>query len=162
MLSVIKSLDLARYSIKKKIYIFTIIFILLSGVFPCTATGILETIDDKTPPTISFYGAHPSIQLKNNMVEIRCITIDFSGIQSVEMTIRSPDNLSKTYTMSNISHDTKYTYTQHYWITGKYVYSITVKDNKGNKKITDEKTFWITNDLNDTDDDGMSNTWEYA
>jgi hypothetical protein len=125
-----------------------------------SATGTFEITEDRTPPTISFYGEYPSVQLKNNEVEIRCITTDFSGIQSVEVTIRSPDNLLETHTMSNTSHDSKYVYTQDYGIIGKYVYSITVEDNKGNKKTTDDKTFWITNDLDDTDNDGMPDTWE--
>ncbi|MBE3137275.1 MAG: hypothetical protein IMZ43_07815 [Thermoplasmata archaeon] len=125
-----------------------------------TATGTFEITDDRTPPTISFYGEYPSVQLKNNEVEIRCITTDFSGIQSVKVTLHSPDNLLETHTMNNASHDSKYVYTQDYGIIGKYVYSITVEDNKGNKKTTDDKTFWITNDLDDTDNDGMPDTWE--
>lgn len=124
-------------------------------------TGIFEITNDTTPPTISLYGEYPSIQLKNNEVEIRCITTDSSGIQSVEITIHSPDNLSETYTMSNTSHDSKYVYTQSYEIIGKYVYTITIKDNKGNNNTTHDRIFWITNDLNDTDDDGMPDTWEY-
>lgn len=62
--------------------------------------------------------------------------------------------------MSNASHDSKYVYTEGYGIIGKYVYSITVEDNKGNRKTTDDKTFWITSDLDDTDNDGMPDTWE--
>jgi hypothetical protein len=125
-----------------------------------TTTGAFEITEDRTPPTISFYGEYPSVQLKNNEVELRCITTDYSGIQSVEVTIRSPDNLLEIHTMSNTSLDSKYVYTQGYGIIGKYVYSITVEDNKGNKKTTDDKTFWITNDVDDTDNDGMPDTWE--
>jgi hypothetical protein len=125
-----------------------------------SVNGTFEITEDRTPPTISFYGEYPSVQLKNNEVEIRCITTDFSGIQSVEVTIRSPDNLLETYNMSNTSHDSKYVFIKGYEIIGKYVYSITVEDNKGNKKTTDDKTFWIANDLDDTDNDGMPDTWE--
>jgi subtilase family serine protease len=125
-----------------------------------TTTGTFEITDDRTPPTISFYGEYPSVQLKNDEVELRCITTDFSGIQSVKVTLHSPDNLLETHTMNNASHDSKYIYTQDYGIIGKYVYSITVEDNKGNKKTTEDKTFWITNDLDDTDNDGMPDTWE--
>jgi hypothetical protein len=137
----------------KKFYILSIIFFLFSSVF--SPTSIAET-----PPTITYFGVNPFVQLQNGQVEIRCITTDFSGIQSVEVTIRSPDNLLETHTMSNTSHDSKYVYTQDYGIIGKYVYSITVEDNKGNKKTTDDKTFWITNDMDDTDNDGMPDTWE--
>jgi hypothetical protein len=125
-----------------------------------SAAGTFEITEDRTPPTISFYGEYPSVQLKNDEVEIRCITTDFSGIHLVEVTIRSPDNLLETHTMNNASHDSKYVYTDGYGIIGKYVYSITVEDNKGNRKTTDDKTFWITSDLNDTDNDGMPDTWE--
>jgi hypothetical protein len=125
-----------------------------------TVSGTFQIIEDQTPPTIEFSGEYPFVQLKNGQVEIRCITTDFSGIQSVEVTIHSPDNLLEIYTMSNTSHDSEYVYTQDYGIIGKYVYSITVEDNKGNKKTTDDKTFWITNDLDDTDNDGMPDTWE--
>ncbi len=125
-----------------------------------SATGTFEITDDRTPPTISFYGEYPSIQLNNNEVEIRCVTTDFSGVKSVEVTIRFPDNLLETHTMNNVSHDSKYIYIKSYGIIGKYVYFITVEDNKGNKKTTDDKTFWITNDLNDTDNDGMPDGWE--
>jgi hypothetical protein len=125
-----------------------------------TIIGSIEVTGDKTPPTISYFGVNPFVQLQNGLVEIRCITTDFSGIQAVEVTIRYPDNLLETHTMTNASHDSKYLYTQGYGIIGKYVYSITVEDNKGNKKTTEDKTFWITNDVNDTDNDGMPDTWE--
>jgi hypothetical protein len=137
----------------KKFYILSIIFFLFSSVF--SPTSIAET-----PPTITYFGVNPFVQLQNGQVEIRCITTDFSGIQSVEVTIRSPDNLLETHTMSNASHDSKYVYIKGYEIIGKYVYSITVKDNKGTKNTTEEKTFWITNDKNDTDNDGMPDLWE--
>jgi len=125
-----------------------------------TVSGTFQIIEDQTPPTIEYSGEYPFVQLKNGQVEIRCITTDFSGIQSVEVSIHFPDNISETHSMINTSLDSKYVYTQDYGIIGKYVYSITVEDNKGNKKTTDDKTFWITNDLDDTDNDGMPDIWE--
>ena len=62
--------------------------------------------------------------------------------------------------MSTPPADTKYVYTKTYESTGKYVFSITVKDTLGNQKTTEEKTFWITDDLDDTDNDGMPDDWE--
>jgi hypothetical protein len=62
--------------------------------------------------------------------------------------------------MSTPSADTKYVYTKTYENTGKYVFTITVKDTLGNQKTTEEKTFWITENLNDTDNDGMPDNWE--
>jgi hypothetical protein len=125
-----------------------------------TITGSFEVTGDKTPPSVTYFGVNPFVQLQNKQVEIRCIATDFSGIYSVEVRIRFPDNLSEVHAMSNTPPDTKYIYTKTYGDIGKYIFSITVDDNKGNKKITEEQTFWITTDLNDTDNDGMPDTWE--
>jgi hypothetical protein len=125
-----------------------------------TITGSFEVTGDKTLPSVTYFGANPFVQLQNGQVEIRCITTDFSGIYSVEVRIRFPDDLSEVHTMSNTLPDTKYIYTKTYGAIGKYVFSITVEDNKGNKKTTEEKTFWVTDDLNDTDNDGMPDAWE--
>jgi len=125
-----------------------------------TYTATFEITEDRTPPTIDYNGTIPSVQLKNNSVEIRCIASDLSGIKSVTVTISFPDNRSATYRMTNTSHDTKYTYISTYKLLGKYNYSITVTDNKGNENITAEKSFWITANLNDTDNDGMPDAWE--
>lgn len=56
--------------------------------------------------------------------------------------------------------DTKYVYTSTFDSIGRYLFSITVTDKKGNERTTPEKTFWITNDLNDTDSDGIPDDWE--
>jgi len=56
--------------------------------------------------------------------------------------------------------DTKYIYTSRYQNIGKYVFSITVTDNFDNPKTTEVKTFWITENLNDTDNDRMPDDWE--
>ena len=125
-----------------------------------TVSGSFEVTGDKTPPTVSFFGINPLIQLPYNQVEIRCITTDFSGINFVEATILNPDNRSEVHVMSNVPSDTKYVYTNTYERIGKYRVSLTIEDKKGNTKITEEKTFWITNDLNDIDSDGMPNNWE--
>jgi hypothetical protein len=125
-----------------------------------TITGSFEVTGDKTPPTITYYGVNPPVQLQNDPVEIRCITSDSSGIRSVEVMILFPDNLSETFTMSYTSSDTKYTYTHSYGGLGEYVFWVTVEDTKGNTKTTEGKTFWITDDLDDTDSDGMPDTWE--
>jgi hypothetical protein len=123
-------------------------------------TGFFTITEDQTPPDVTYYGVNPLIQLPNRPVEIRCITMDYSGIKSVELTIRFPDNQIETHDMSTPPADTKYVYTKTYESIGKYVFSITVEDTIGNQQTTEEKTFWITDDLDDTDNDGMPDDWE--
>jgi putative lipoic acid-binding regulatory protein len=123
-------------------------------------TGYFVVTEDQTPPIITYFGVNPPTQLPNRPVEIRCIASDYSGIRSAEVTIRFPDNQVETHVMSTPPADTKYVYTKTYESTGKYVFSIIVKDTFGNQKTTEEKTFWITDDLDDTDNDGMPDDWE--
>ncbi len=161
---------------RKIFYIFLIIFVLFFHNFflPYTDDNIscpnltLAVVtanpdpvsEDKIPPTIEFSGEYPHVQLKNGQVEIRCIATDFSEILSVAVTIHSPDILTVTYPMNSTLNDAKYVYTKSYERIGKYTYFITVTDSKGIRNITEEKTFWITDDLNDTDNDGMPDAWE--
>jgi hypothetical protein len=123
-------------------------------------TGYFMVTEDQTPPSITYFGVNPLVQLPNHLVEIRCITTDYSGIRSAEVAIRFPDNQTETHAMSTPPGDTKYVFTKTYETTGKYVFSITVTDTLRNQKTTEEKTFWITDSLNDTDDDGMPDDWE--
>ncbi len=122
--------------------------------------GSFTVTEDQTPPTIDYYGVNPIKQFPDQPVEIRCITTDYSGIQSVEVTIQSPDNQLETHTMTTSPGDTKYIYQKTYDATGKYIFTITARDTLGNPVTTDEKTFWITDNLNDTDNDGMPDDWE--
>ncbi|HIH28287.1 MAG TPA: hypothetical protein HA260_00620 [Thermoplasmata archaeon] len=123
-------------------------------------TGYFVVTADQTPPTITYYGVNPLKQLPNRPVEIRCIVTDYSGIRSVEVAIQFPDNQVETHVMNNPPSDTKYVYEKTYETTGKYGFTITVKDKLGNPITTDEKTFWITDHLDDTDSDGMPDDWE--
>jgi len=123
-------------------------------------TGYFLVTEDQTPPTISYVGVNPSVQTPDRPVEIRCLVTDTSGIRSAEVTIWSPDNYPETHAMSTPPADTKYIYTSTYQTIGKYVFSITVTDTHNNQKTTDVKTFWITEHLNDTDNDKMPDDWE--
>jgi len=128
-----------------------------------TVHGHFEVVPERTPPTVSYVGAIPFVQKPGGFVEIRCIATDVSGIKSVTVNVGTPSDQyghMEIHVMSNTSSDSKYTYTASYGSVGKYVFYITVEDNKGNTKTTDEKTFWIANDLNDTDSDGMPDAWE--
>ena len=125
-----------------------------------TVSGFFEITQDHTPPTIEYYGAFPFAQLNGDAVEIRCITTDFSGIASVWVTIRFPDNHTAEEQLTNPAHDEKYMFVQDYETVGKYTFFVTVKDGKGVTNTTDIKVFWVTHDLDDTDSDGMPDSWE--
>ncbi|PNX52479.1 MAG: hypothetical protein BV458_09375 [Thermoplasmata archaeon M9B2D] len=125
-----------------------------------TIYGSFSVVEERTPPTITYFGVIPIVQLPNTPVEIRCMATDFSGIHSVEVILWFPDNRSEVHQMRTTPPDTKYVYTTTYERVGKYVFTITVQDAKGNKKTTEQKTFWITKHLNDTDSDGMPDAWE--
>ncbi len=123
-------------------------------------TDYFMVTEDQTPPTITYFGIIPKIQLPDHSVEIRCIATDYSGIQSAEVTIQFPDSQTETHPMTIPAADTKYVYTKTYESTGMYTVFITVTDKLGNKKTTPEKTFWVTDDLEDKDNDGMPDDWE--
>ena len=123
-------------------------------------TGFFIVTEDQTPPTITYYGVNPIKQLPDLPVEIRCIATDYSGIRSAEVTIQFPDNTVETHTMNTPPGDTKYIYEKTYDITGKYLFTITIRDTLGNPITTDEKTFWVTEHLDDTDNDGIPDDWE--
>ena len=119
-------------------------------------------VEDATPPEIEYIGVLPSVQLKDKDVTISCITSDRSGVKFVQVTITYPDGSSETKNMTNSSGDIKYYFTQSYEMLGRYVFYITVEDVFENEEKTDddEVEFWITTDLEDTDNDGMPDWWE--
>ncbi len=114
---------------------------------------------DTTPPTIEYFGAHPSVQLEGNNVEISCITKDFNGVKSVKTTITFPDNHTETKFLNHVNNG-KYIFNSNYGILGKYSFRVSSEDNSKNIGFSGEKEFWITNDLDDIDGDGMPNSWE--
>ena len=54
----------------------------------------------------------------------------------------------------------KYVYKHIYNESGRYNFSVLVKDKAGNWVETDQKYFWVTSNIEDTDDDGMPDWWE--
>lgn len=138
----------------RKIFILFIIFILFFSVLT-----IIVRADSKTPPSISYFDARPHPQLQDEYVTIICIATDNIGIQTVEVAIIHPDGSKEEKSMT-FSSDGKYVYSKTYAEIGKYSFRIVVKDNAGNEAVTDNKTFWVTTDLNDTDNDGMPDWWE--
>ena len=125
-----------------------------------TVNGRFSIIADMTPPTISYADAYPFVQLSNSTVELSCIASDVSGILGVDVTIVFPDAHTEVHPMSNASNDMKYVYIGRFSRVGEYEYTIKVLDNLLNRNTTDLKVFWITLDLNDSDSDGMPDTWE--
>jgi len=114
---------------------------------------------DKTKPIISFYTTDPNFQLSGRSIEIVCIATDNIGVKSVYVTIKCPNSTVIKEIMGEESND-KYVYKNIYEKTGKYEYYIEVKDKAGRKTISENKTFWITKNLEDIDNDGMPNSWE--
>jgi hypothetical protein len=111
-------------------------------------------------PVIHYYDAYPYVQLKNNPVDFSCIVSDNVGIGSVKLMIMSPNGISNlTEAMELLSHG-KYAYSHEFNATGRYSFYIKVKDKVGNEVESEYKLFWISNDLDDTDNDGMPDEWE--
>jgi hypothetical protein len=123
------------------------------------ASGNFTITKDLTPPSISYFDARPHAQLKDEYVTIECIATDNIGIETVEVTITLPDGSKEDKSMT-FSSDGKYLYSKAYDGLGKYSFRILVKDKAGNEVMTDYKTFWITQNVNDTDNDGMPDWWE--
>ena len=121
--------------------------------------GNFTILKDNVTPIISYYDADPYVQLKEKSVTILCITTDNTMIKTVTATIAPPNGIEYIETLDKSSNG-KYEYTAAYESTGKYSYQILVIDDAGNWVKTDEDIFWITTNLNDTDNDGMPNDWE--
>jgi hypothetical protein len=118
-----------------------------------------EIIPDQTDPAVSYFTADPNIQLIGESVEIICFTTDSMGIHYVDLTIHYPVGTTYLFSMDHESED-RYVYENIYNQSGEYVYHIKVSDNVGRVTNTENKTFWITKDLDDIDSDGMPNSWE--
>jgi hypothetical protein len=123
-----------------------------------TVSGVFEIIEDATPPSIRRPRAFPRVQLRNRNVNITCVSQDHIEVKSVLVTITYPDTYSITKTMK-IRHG-KYFYNQTYELVGRYLFYITSEDPAGNINKTGTKEFWITDDLSDSDSDGMPDWWE--
>jgi hypothetical protein len=122
--------------------------------------GAFEIIEDGTPPIITYFGAHPPVQIKNRYVNISCITTDFNAVKEVVVVITYPDNLTIKRSMKQITPEGKYELSNSYELIGKYIFYIISEDTSGNKKQTEQKVFWITTNIDDIDNDGMPNSWE--
>ena len=117
-------------------------------------------VDEETqPPTISYFGAEPIVQLKNKDLEISCFAKDNIGIKYVRVFITDPSGLMSEHMLLLDSGD-KYTYIGKYDEYGSYTYYVKVTDNANNFIESENKTFWISSDTKDRDNDGMPDWWE--
>jgi len=114
--------------------------------------------NDKTDPIISYFGADPIVQLAGKEVTISCIVTDDIEISDVEVEIVYPDGFSYVEDMQ--LKNERYVYKDIYSSLGQYSFFVTATDTANNRDISSKKYFWITDDLDDYDKDGIPNSWE--
>ena len=124
-----------------------------------TEAGIFTIKKDTTVPVISYFGADPSVQVKDEPLDIVCVASDNIGIEIIEITILSPNGSVIHETLTEQTKR-KYVYENIYKDIGEYEYYLDVIDKASNSIHSKTKTFWITTDVNDTDNDGMPDWWE--
>jgi len=124
-----------------------------------TKHGNFSISKDTSFPIIVFFEAQPRVQLKGQSVSITCIATDNNEIKSVTVSITDPSNDLYKRNMQHTTQD-KYEYSDTFDIIGIYIFQIEVKDIANNAIDTIDKSFWITSDLEDKDNDGMSDIWE--
>ncbi len=121
--------------------------------------GSFEINDDDIKPEIKYIRTDPFVQLAGENLAIYCTCTDNIEVSKIEVNIFSKDNMSVVEEMS-FYNGNEYVYNYIYEVPGKYWYYIEAEDESGNKIRSNEEIFWITNDLNDTDGDGLSDMWE--
>ncbi len=124
-----------------------------------SANNTFKITPDQTPPAITYYDAYPNIQTPEERVKISCVATDHIGIKRVHTEITYPDGNTTTKTLMS-SDDEEYIVSAVYSTYGRYEFRLIVEDLNGNTATTSEKTFWITSDVDDTDNDGMPDWWE--
>lgn len=124
-----------------------------------TKQGNFTIYEDATSPVILYFGAQPRVQLTGGNVNVNCIVTDNVGIETVRVIITPSNDIPFRKTME-WSPKGKYVYSNIYETPGKYTFYIKAGDRAGNADITIYETFWITSDLDDTDNDGMPDEWE--
>jgi hypothetical protein len=123
-------------------------------------TGIFIIIEDATPPEIQYVGVSPKIQLLNTDVTFTCITNDLGKINQVTLNLNNPNGFQQDIELIQVGTSNKYRLTEQFSQIGQYSYTIYVQDESRNTQTTKEFEFWITTNLKDIDNDGMSNNWE--
>jgi len=125
-----------------------------------TKEGTFSIEKETVKPTISYVGVDPFVQLNEEEVSIYCIVHDNIDIQTVEAVITPPSGIPFNEYLSKESEN-KYIYRDIYSDFGKYTFYVLVKDTAGNFNISDNRSFWITSNIEDMDNDGMPDQWEH-
>lgn len=118
-----------------------------------------EVNKETQPPIISYFGADPLVQLKNKEVKISCVVTDNIKTEQVKVFITNPTGLLSEHTLS-LESDDVYDYTADYDEYGSYSYYIIATDEAENFIKSECKTFWISSNVNDRDNDGIPDWWE--
>ncbi|UCF49491.1 MAG: hypothetical protein JSU91_07015, partial [Thermoplasmatales archaeon] len=124
-----------------------------------TSQGDFSIFRESEPPIISFFDAEPRVQLKGESVDITCLASDNFEIKSVIVTITTPSTETYDRNMNYISEE-RYVYSDTYDTTGKYIFKVEVSDKANNVANSIDKTFWITSNIDDKDNDGIPDWWE--
>lgn len=142
-----------RYN-TKKIYMIFVVFLLFFVVLNSSTVA-----DDVATRSVSYFDAHPYVQGQNGFVSIICVLTNDIDITEIKVVIILPNGAKTENDMLWLSYG-KYVYKDTYRIVGRYNFYIVFEDVVGNEGMTMSKTFWITIDLEDTDNDGMPDWWE--
>ena len=123
-----------------------------------TYNDSFNVIRDQTSPIISYIYADPIVQLIGESTLVSCTVVDNIVVDSVEIMIT---NLSgNTYNFEMDKTSGKYVYENIYNESGNYSYYITAMDRADNIKLSKKQYFYITSNLNDSDNDKIPDWWE--
>ena len=116
--------------------------------------------EDSTPPLIRSVWIKPKEkQLVNETVEIGCLVSDNVGVEKVNTTLVYPDGRMYKIEMSRESEN-RFVFRRSFDEIGQYSFFVVATDVNGNRRESSIYSFWITEDLNDTDGDGLPDWWE--
>lgn len=124
-----------------------------------TSEGNFTINRETIPPIITFFDAEPRVQLIGESLDITCLASDNVEIKSVKVTITTPSAEIYDRNMEFVTEE-KYVYSSTYDTPGKYRFQIEVSDKSNNVVNSESKSFFITSNIDDKDDDGIPDWWE--
>jgi hypothetical protein len=123
-------------------------------------TGIFNVTADTVFPNIDFFDVKPGLQLLEKNVLFYCSVYDNLEIGEIKIYIVTPSGEIEKYNMSKSEDTGNYIYEMSFKSIGFYESYVVVKDTSMNTVESEKISFWITSDLDDTDNDGMPDWWE--